>query len=125
MKPLDLSSLSSSRSAGQHSSQAALRTRPTGGDPFADRPFLVFWEMTRACALACSHCRAEAQYRRDPNELSTREAERVVDQLVDLKPPMLVLTGGDPMERQMCFISPREPVRADCVWLSALPPPSN
>ncbi len=55
--------------------------------------------MTRACALACSHCRAEAQYRRDPNELTTREAERVVDQLVGLKPPMLVLTGGDPMER--------------------------
>lgn len=55
--------------------------------------------MTRACALACSHCRAEAQYRRDPNELTTREAERVVDQLVELKPPMLVLTGGDPMER--------------------------
>lgn len=73
--------------------------RPSSKDPFAERPFLVFWEMTRACALACSHCRAEAQYRRDPNELTRREAERVVDQLAELKPPMLVLTGGDPMER--------------------------
>ncbi len=73
--------------------------RPTTGDPFAERPFLVFWEVTRACALACSHCRAEAQTRRDPRELSRVEAERVVDQLAALKPPMLVLTGGDPMER--------------------------
>lgn len=72
---------------------------PPSKDPFAERPFLVFWEMTRACALACTHCRAEAQYRRDPNELSPAEAERVVDQLAELRPPMLVLTGGDPMER--------------------------
>ncbi len=72
---------------------------PLSKDPFAKRPFSVFWKMTRACALACSHCRAEAQFRRDPNELSRREAEQVVDQLVELKPPMLVLTGGDPMER--------------------------
>jgi hypothetical protein len=28
-----------------------------GGD-FNDRPFLVFWEITRSCALACRHCRA-------------------------------------------------------------------
>ena len=73
--------------------------RAPSKDPFAERPFLVFWEMTRACALACSHCRAEAQYHRDPDELTRSEAERVVDQLAELKPPMLVLTGGDPMER--------------------------
>ncbi|MEO8617002.1 MAG: radical SAM protein [Luteolibacter sp.] len=72
---------------------------PISGDPFAERPFLVFWEMTRACALACSHCRAEAQTHRDPRELTRTEAENVVDQLSHLKPPMLVLTGGDPLER--------------------------
>lgn len=27
-------------------------------DGFDERPFLVFWEITRACALACKHCRA-------------------------------------------------------------------
>ncbi|MEU9794399.1 hypothetical protein AB0E27_27905 [Streptomyces sparsogenes] len=26
----------------------------------ADKPFLVIWESTRACPLACLHCRAEA-----------------------------------------------------------------
>ena len=35
-------------------------------DGFDERPFLVFWEITRACALACRHCRAEAQSQRHP-----------------------------------------------------------
>ena len=75
------------------------QARQNGTEPFAARPFLVFWELTRACALACSHCRAEAQHRRDPNELTPAEALRVVDQLAELAPPMLILTGGDPLMR--------------------------
>lgn len=69
-------------------------------DPFAERPFLVFWEVTRACALACQHCRAEAQPKRDPNELNEAEAFKLVDELAELKPPMLILTGGDPLMRR-------------------------
>lgn len=69
-------------------------------DPFAERPFLVFWEITRACALACSHCRAEAQPRRHPDELDEPEALDLVDRLAELAPPMLILTGGDPLMRR-------------------------
>ena len=79
---------------------AALQTPAPSIDPFAERPFLVFWEVTRACALACQHCRAEAQPKRDPNELSEEEAFTLVDQLAELKPPMLILTGGDPLMRR-------------------------
>ncbi len=67
---------------------------------FNDHPFLVFWEITRACALACSHCRAEAQSRRHPEELNSIEAARLIQQLAAWKPPMLVLTGGDPLMRR-------------------------
>jgi len=69
-------------------------------DLFAERPFLVFWEITRACALACQHCRAEAQPRRDPDELDGKEAIHLVEQLAALAPPMLILTGGDPLMRR-------------------------
>lgn len=65
-----------------------------------DRPLLVFWEITRACALACTHCRAVAQPRPHADELNHDEALALIDQLADLKPPMLVLTGGDPMMRR-------------------------
>lgn len=67
---------------------------------FDDRPFLVFWEITRSCALACSHCRAEAQSRRHPEELNYVEAVRLIRQLAEWKPPMLILTGGDPLMRR-------------------------
>jgi AdoMet-dependent heme synthase len=41
---------------------------------FARAPLLVIWETTRSCALACAHCRADADLRRDPRELGTAEA---------------------------------------------------
>jgi len=76
---------------------------PLLGVDFDERPFTVAWELTRSCALACSHCRAEAQPQRDPRELTLDEVKAVVDQLVDLAPPVLVLTGGDPMMRPDLF----------------------
>ena len=50
---------------------------------FDQTPFTVAWEITRACALACVHCRAEAMPRRDPRELTTEEGFRLIDSLVD------------------------------------------
>ncbi len=70
------------------------------GYDFDERPFLVFWEITRACALACSHCRAEAQPQRHPEELDFEQSMRLIGQLAAWKPPMLILTGGDPLMRR-------------------------
>ncbi|WP_428939022.1 TIGR04053 family radical SAM/SPASM domain-containing protein [Fontivita pretiosa] len=71
---------------------------------FDSSPMIVFYEMTRACDLACVHCRADAQPACDPNELSPAEARRLVDQLLSFaRPPMLVLTGGDPLKRKDVF----------------------
>ncbi len=61
---------------------------------------LVFYELTRACDLVCSHCRACAQKRRDPNELDTADSKRLIEQLSEFPDPlMLTLTGGDPLKR--------------------------
>ncbi|MEX0819829.1 MAG: TIGR04053 family radical SAM/SPASM domain-containing protein [Pirellulaceae bacterium] len=63
-------------------------------------PVLVFYETTQACDLACTHCRACAQTRANPCELSTEESQQLIDQLAEFpKPPLLVLTGGDPLKR--------------------------
>ena len=62
-------------------------------------PMIVIWETTRACALACRHCRASAICRRDPNELSTQEAEAFIDQVQRAGPRIFILTGGDPVFR--------------------------
>lgn len=65
------------------------------------RPFLVLVELTRACDLACSHCRAESTTTRDPAELSTPELLDMLDDLAALGPPRphVVFTGGDPLRR--------------------------
>jgi radical SAM protein len=69
--------------------------------PFDAAPFIVIWETTRACALACVHCRAEAMPRRDPRELTSDEARALMDRVAAFgdPPPLLVLTGGDPLRR--------------------------
>ncbi len=66
---------------------------------FATSPFLVIWEVTRACALACQHCRAEAIEVPDPLELSTEEGKVLLGQIRALGAPVCVLSGGDPLER--------------------------
>jgi radical SAM protein len=69
--------------------------------PFDRAPFIVIWETTRACALACVHCRAAAIPQRDPRELTTDEGRRLMDRVMAFgdPPPLLVLTGGDPLRR--------------------------
>jgi len=66
-----------------------------------ERPFIVIWETTRACDLACRHCRAEAIPRRDPLELTTEEARALIDEIAAFgRPsPIFVITGGDPIKR--------------------------
>jgi radical SAM protein len=70
---------------------------------FSRAPFTIAWEVTRACAYACVHCRADAQHKRDPNELTTQEAFSLIDRLAEFGSPILVFTGGDPMMRRDLF----------------------
>ncbi len=62
-------------------------------------PFTIAWEVSRACAYACVHCRADAIHQRDSNELTTEEAKKLIDDLTGFGSPILIFTGGDPMMR--------------------------
>jgi radical SAM protein len=68
---------------------------------FNQRPFTVVWETTRACDLACIHCRAEANAERGAGELSFTEAQQLIHNIKDFGQPypIFVLTGGDPAKR--------------------------
>jgi radical SAM protein len=69
------------------------------------RPFLVIWETTMACDLACRHCRAEAIPENDPLSLTSREGRTLLDQIEGFgRPrPLVILTGGDPFKREDIF----------------------
>ena len=68
---------------------------------FDDRPLLVFWEMTKACDLACFHCRACAQPDPGPDELTSAEGRALIDEMsaIGRPRPILILTGGDCLKR--------------------------
>ena len=66
-------------------------------------PFTIAWEVTRACAFACVHCRADAQHTRDPRELTTEEGHHLLNRFKQFGSPIVVFTGGDPMMRRDLF----------------------
>ena len=66
---------------------------------FQRAPLLLIWEVTRACALACQHCRASAIDWRDPGELTLEEGRNLIDEVAAMGTPLIVFTGGDPLQR--------------------------
>ncbi|MDA2919932.1 TIGR04053 family radical SAM/SPASM domain-containing protein [Desulfobacterota bacterium AH_259_B03_O07] len=70
---------------------------------FSISPFIVIWEVTQACDLACHHCRAEAINWRDPQELSTQEGFNLIDEVHSMGTKIMVLSGGDPIKREDIF----------------------
>ncbi len=67
---------------------------------YNENPFIVIWEVTRACQLKCVHCRADAQLTKDPRELNHEEGINLIDQIYNMGNPMLVFSGGDCMMRE-------------------------
>ncbi|WP_276259547.1 TIGR04053 family radical SAM/SPASM domain-containing protein [Haloglomus litoreum] len=79
--------------------------RPTDVDTDR-RPFVLVWEVTQACDLACDHCRADAHPERHPRELTTAEGRALLDDAARFADgadtdteQLVVLSGGDPMKR--------------------------
>lgn len=57
---------------------------------------VVMWNLTRACNLSCQHCYMDAS-ERARDEMTLEESVSLVDELADLKVPILIFTGGEPL----------------------------
>lgn len=66
---------------------------------------IVIWESTRACQLSCRHCRAEAAPGRNPFELTTDEATKLMEEVLSFgqPAPIFIISGGDCFERDDLF----------------------
>ena len=62
-------------------------------------PRLIAWEVTRRCNLKCKHCRAAACDKEYPDEFTTEECKKVLDNIASLNKCIIILTGGEPMMR--------------------------
>ncbi len=73
-------------------------------EDFGRSPLMFYYEVTTACDLVCKHCRASAQEDPHPDELSHTQSLALIDQVATFsRPPMMVLTGGDPLKRADLF----------------------
>lgn len=61
---------------------------------------MVAWEVTRSCNLNCCHCRAAAERGPYPEELSTDESLKLIDDIAAFSQPVIILTGGEPLLRE-------------------------
>ncbi len=65
-------------------------------------PFLVVWDFTHRCNLACKHCYSNSGKVQE-EELSTAQALDVIDQLTDIGVTALAFSGGEPLIRKDFF----------------------
>jgi radical SAM protein with 4Fe4S-binding SPASM domain len=65
-----------------------------------DRRPIVVWNITRACNLKCVHCYNDSGSTRADDELSTKEAKEVLQDLADFGVPSVLFSGGEPLLRK-------------------------
>ncbi|AKG92527.1 putative Fe-S oxidoreductase [Geoglobus ahangari] len=63
---------------------------------------VTVWNTTARCNLRCVHCYAEAGSAKK-GELTHEEAVAFIDDLADMKVPVLLLSGGEPLMREDIF----------------------
>ena len=80
-------------------------SRPVSSDQLLR---LLFWETTIKCNLTCAHCRRLESDEAAGKDLSTAQAQELIEQLADLGKsqafmPVLVFSGGEPLCREDLF----------------------
>lgn len=64
---------------------------------------VVVWSVTRSCNLKCMHCYANSENKKYEGELDTEEALRLIDQMAEMKVPVILFSGGEPLARPDIF----------------------
>jgi radical SAM protein with 4Fe4S-binding SPASM domain len=61
-------------------------------------PFLVVWDITKACNLKCKHCYSSSG-RRSADELDTEDVKRIIDEMDRMGVVAIAFSGGEPLMR--------------------------
>jgi len=68
-----------------------------------DKRPVVVWNATKRCNLHCLHCYSGSDNSASEEELDTREAEAMIDDLAEYGSPVLLFSGGEPLMRKDLF----------------------
>ena len=63
-------------------------------------PFMVSYSITTKCNLKCKHCYSGSIDEASPDELSTKTAFRLMDDLARWRIGLLIIDGGEPLCRE-------------------------
>lgn len=66
----------------------------------ADKKPVVVWNMTRRCNLKCIHCYSNSADIEYPDELTTEEGIKLIDDLAAFGSPVILFSGGEPLLRR-------------------------
>ena len=69
----------------------------------SERSPVVVWNITSQCNLKCRHCYIEATEAAKDNEMTTAEGMAFIDDLAEMKVPVLMFSGGEPLVRPDLF----------------------
>ncbi|MHC1604522.1 MAG: radical SAM protein [Candidatus Methanofastidiosia archaeon] len=65
-------------------------------------PFLVVWDITKACNLKCKHCYSSAG-KKSREELNTQEVKNIIDEMDRMGVTAIAFSGGEPLMRKDFF----------------------
>lgn len=65
----------------------------------SDKKPVVVWNMTRRCNLKCIHCYSSSADIDYPDELTTAEGKKLIDDLAAFGSPVILFSGGEPLMR--------------------------
>jgi len=66
-------------------------------------PFLIVWNFTKQCNLRCKHCYENAGPKPAPDELTTEEGKKAIDEFAEAGVVALSFSGGEPLMRKDFF----------------------
>jgi 12,18-didecarboxysiroheme deacetylase len=66
----------------------------------ADKKPVIVWNMTRRCNLKCIHCYSNSADIDYPDELTTAEGKKLIDDLAAFGSPVILFSGGEPLLRK-------------------------
>ncbi len=64
---------------------------------------VVVWNITNKCNFKCKHCYSSATQDEGAEEFSFEMVKKVIDDLGDMRVPVILLSGGEPLMREDLF----------------------
>lgn len=65
----------------------------------SDKKPVVVWSVGQRCNLKCVHCYSQSKDIEYPNELTTKEAKAMLDDMAEFGVPVVLFSGGEPLMR--------------------------